>query len=134
MNLPFQDEWFMPSEKSVGVQLIEDAGINYFYSKEKGTENKLHSKEEVWNDGVSADYWVILASRPAGYKMADLLNEEAVYKTFKSVKENQVIFCNTSESDYFSQGVIEPNLILKDLLYATGQIENHKPAYFFLLE
>lgn len=134
MNLPFQDEWFMPSTASVGVQLIEDAGLDYFYANEVGTENQLHSKEEVWQDGISADYWIIIARRPETFNLEDLLNEEPVYGVFKAVKEGQVIFCNTAETDYFAQGVIEPNIILKDLLFATGQIEAHQPRYFFLLD
>lgn len=134
MNLPFQDQWFMPSSKSVGVELIEDAGISYYYSGEKGTENISHSNEQVWNDGVSADYWVIIARREANYGLADLIAEESVYKEFLSVQNHQVIFCNTATADYFSKGVVEPHIILKDLCYATGQIESHTPQYFFLLE
>jgi iron complex transport system substrate-binding protein len=134
MNLPFQDQWFMPSSKSVGVELIEDAGLQYFYQDELGTENKTHSNEQVWNDGVEADYWVIIARRPLGYSLQDLMNEEPVYKEFLSVQKHQVIFCNTDRVDYFSKGSIEPHIILKDLCYATGQIESHEPQYFFLLE
>jgi len=134
MNLPFQDSWFMPSPNSVGVELIKDAGLTYFYSQGSGTENQLHTKEEVWNDGVESDYWVIAARRPAEFTLKDLLEEEPVYKEFKSVKNNQVIFCNTATVDYFAQGVIEPDVILKDLLFATGQISDHEPKYFFLLK
>lgn len=134
MNLPFQDKWFMPSSKSVGVELIEDAGLHYFYKNELGTENITHSNELVWNDGVLADYWVIIASRPKGYGLQDLISEESVYKEFLSVKEHQVIFCNTNEVDYFSKGVIEPHVILKDLCFAMGQIKSHNPQYFFLLD
>ncbi|MFT5822813.1 MAG: iron complex transport system substrate-binding protein [Crocinitomix sp.] len=134
MNLPFQDQWFMPSSKSVGVELIEDAGIEYFYHDEKGTENIMHSNEQVWNDGIQADYWVIIARRPSDFKLADLIAEVPVYKEFHSVQNQQVIFCNTNVVDYFSKGVIEPHIILKDLCYATGQIESHSPQYFFLLE
>ena len=134
MNLPFQDQWFMPSSKSVGVELIEDAGLQYFYQDELGTENKTHSSEQVWNDGVKADYWVIIARRSADYSLEDLINEEPVYKEFLSVKKHQVIFCNTNQVDYFSKGAIEPHVILKDLCYATGQIDSHEPQYFFLLE
>ena len=134
MNLPFSDQWFMPSSKSVGVQLIEDAGIQYFYQNTSGTENIVHSNEQVWEDGIAADYWVIIARRPSGFSLSDLLAEAPVYREFKSVKNNQVIFCNTAETEYFSQGVVEPNVILKDLLFATGQIEAHTPTYFFRLE
>lgn len=134
MNLPFGDAWFMPSSNSVGVQLIETAGLTYFYATEKGTENKIRSNEQVWSDGMESDYWVIIADRPQNFGLADLIQEEAVYKAFKSVQNQHVIFCNTGRVDYFAEGVLEPNILLKDLLFATGQLEIHTPKYFFLLE
>jgi len=134
MNLPFQDEWYMPSSKSVGVELIEDAGLTYFYQAEDGTENKLHAKEEVWNDGIEADYWIIIAREEPGFTLSDLCAQSPIYQAFKSVKDKHVIFCNTAEVDYFASGVVEPHVILKDLLFATNQIVGHEPQYFFLLE
>jgi len=134
MNLPFQDEWYMPAANSVGVELIEDAGLTYFYKSETGTENKLHSKEEVWNDGVEADYWIIIARENPEFSLKELCAQSPIYAAFKSVKEGQVIFCNTAVVDYFASGVVEPHIILKDLLFATNQIETHHPRYFFRLE
>lgn len=134
LNLPYNDLWHMPAANSLIVQLIQDAGLTYFYSSEKGTENQLHSNEEVWSDGVLADYWIIMASRPKDFNLEDLIKEQTVYATFKSVKEKKVIFCNTAEVDYFCQGVLEPHVMLKDLLFATGQIDQHQPTYFFRLE
>ena len=134
MNLPFKDNWFMPTEKSVGVQLIKDSGLDYYYQNELGTENSLHSKEAVWQDGTMADYWIIIALRPPNFSLVDLLKEEEVYKEFLSVKNKHVIFCNVGEVDYFAEGIVEPNIVLKDLLFATGQISNHQPKYFHVLD
>lgn len=134
LNLPFKDNWFMPSSNSVTVELITDAGLDYFYKEDAGTENNLHSKEEVWEDGTVADYWIIVAERPLSFTLADLVAEEPAYAAFKSVKNGNVIFCNTAQVDYFAKGVVEPHLILKDLLFATGKLSNYKPTYFFRLE
>ncbi len=135
MNLPFRDTWFMPSATSVGVKTITDAGLNYYYENwEGGTENEMHAKESVWNDGVYSDYWIIVAHRPIGFTLDDLIREEPVYAEFKSVKDKQVVFCNTAEVDYFAQGIMEPNVILKDILFATGQLKKYEPKYFFLLQ
>ncbi|MBN4072753.1 ABC transporter substrate-binding protein [Crocinitomix catalasitica] len=134
MNLPFGESWFMPSSLSVGVRLMEDAGLQYYFSNEEGTENKLHSKEEVWEAGVEASYWIIIAERPANFSLADLVAEEAVYEEFKSLKNEQVLFCNTAEVDYFAKGVVEPHILLKDLLFLTHQIGEHQLQYFFRLK
>jgi iron complex transport system substrate-binding protein len=134
LNVPFEDSWFMPSAGSQTVRLIEDAGLEYFYAETGATENDVHSKEEVWNDAMFADYWIIIASRPEGFSLADLLAEEPVYAKFKAVVHHQVIFCNTATNDYFAQGTVEPDVMLKDLLFATHKMDQHEPKYFFLLE
>jgi len=134
MNLPFKESWFMPSSNSVGVELIEDAGLSYYYEEDQGTENNLRSTEVVWEAGSLADYWVIVAQRPKGFSLDDLILEEPAYKTFKSVQNKNVIFCNTSETDYFSKGVVEPNIVLNDLLFARGELSSYQPTYFFRLE
>lgn len=134
LNLPFKENWFMPSANSMIVNLIEDAGLTYYYPASGITENENRSTETVWNDGVFAEYWIIMASRPADFSLEDLLAEEPVYKEFSAVKNNRVIFCNTSTSDYFVEGVVEPEIILKDILFATGNLSDHNPKYFSLLK
>lgn len=134
LNLPYKESWFMPSANSMIVNLIEDAGLTYYYPSSGITENETRSTEAVWNDAMFAEYWIIMASRPVDFSLADLLAEEAVYKEFLAVKKNQVIFCNTATSDYFVQGVVEPQIILKDILLATGQLNDHQPKYFNLLK
>jgi iron complex transport system substrate-binding protein len=134
MNLPFGDSWFMPSSKSVGVELIEDAGLNYFYSNDEGTQNATRSIEEVWSAGTKSDYWVIIAERPADFSLNSLVAENPVYREFKSVKNGGVFFCNTTQVDYFAKAVVEPHIVLKDFLFHTGKITDHEPRYFLRLE
>ena len=133
-NLPFGDTWYTPSANSLVVKLFEDAGMSYFYENEIGTENTPHTKEEIWANGGEANYWVIIANRPEGFSLADLKSESEVYANFKSVKNNQVIFCNTTSSDYFLSGVIEPDVMLKDILFALHKTDKHQPKYFHLLK
>ena len=134
MNLPWGEQWHMPSSKSVGVQLMEDAGLYYHFRKDAGTENIIRSKEAMWQAGAEASYWVIIASREEGFGMEDLIAEDPVYAEFKSVRNQQVLFCNISTTDYFSKGVVEPHVLLKDLLFLTHQIGEHEPEYFQRLE
>ncbi|MEX1000857.1 MAG: ABC transporter substrate-binding protein [Crocinitomicaceae bacterium] len=133
-NLPFGDTWYAPSSNSLIVQLLEDAGLYYYFHDEVGTENMAHPNEKIWEIGGQVSYWVIVASRPEGFNLADLVAENEVYGTFKSVIHHQVIFCNTATTDYFIKGVIEPHIMLKDLLFATHKIREHNPVYFRLLK
>jgi iron complex transport system substrate-binding protein len=132
-NLPFKDNWNMPSSNSFVSNLTKDAGLKYIYN-DGSYDNVVRTKETVWNDGAITDYWVIIANRPEGFDLKQLIEEDVVYSSFKSVKNNQVIFCNTSTTNYFTKGVVEPDIMLKDLLFATGQIEDHSPIYFKILK
>ena len=133
-NLPYGESWFTPSANSLIVKLLEDAGLCYFYQEETGTENMIHAQEQVWSDGTIAPYWVIIADRPEDFTLKELIAENPVYGSFKSVEHQQVIFCNSRTSDYFLKGVIEPHVMLKDILFATHKIDRHQPKYFQLLK
>ncbi|UKN01817.1 ABC transporter substrate-binding protein [Paracrocinitomix mangrovi] len=136
MNLPYGENWDAPSVNSLIVKLINDAGLDYCFKDEVGTENIVKSKEEMWQTGAKMPYWIIIASRPLDYSLADLVAEEEVYGTFKSVQEGKVIFCNTSNSEYFTKGVLEPHIMLQEIKAAVnGDVqfaENYQ--YFTLLK
>jgi iron complex transport system substrate-binding protein len=132
-NLPHKDNWNMPSANSITANLIRDAGFNYIYSE--GThDNFVKSNEQVWSDAMTCEYWIIIASRPADFSLADLTAEAKIYAKFPAVKNNKVIFCNTATTEYFTSGVVEPDIMLKDLLFAKGELESHVPKYFTLLK
>ncbi len=131
-NLPFKENWNMPSYHSLTAQLAKDAGLNYIVPS-TGQDNIVLSKEIAWEKGISCEYWIIMAGRPEGFSFNDLLEEASIYKDFRSVKEKKVIFCNTSYSGYFTEGVVEPDVMLKDLLFLTGKISDHTPKYFKFL-
>lgn len=134
LNLPYGDTWYAPSSSSLIVNLCQDAGLDYSFKDDGGTENVPHSKEEMWELGTTVPYWVVIANRPKGFDLTDLLAEEAVYREFRAVKEGKVIFCNTNTSDYFTYGVIEPHIMLNELKQAlVGQPEENA-RYFKILK
>ncbi len=132
-NLPYKDEWSMPSSNSVTANLIQDAGMNYFYKAEALGDNLIVPKEKVWQDAIDIEYWVITAARPIGFSLNDLKSEVPIYKKFKSVEKGQVIFCNTNETDYFSVGVVEPHIMLQDIVNCLDGHDDQN-TYFKLLK
>lgn len=115
-NLPFGDVWDMPSGNSISAKLVQDAGLNYFLKDEKQPGNLLFKLEEAYSLVAIRDYWIIIAARPENYSLKDLLAENRVYSTFASTYFKRVIFCNTQTSPYFSEGPIEPHIMLSDLV------------------
>ena len=130
MNLPFEDNWYMPAPNSLIVNLFKDAGLNYYYEDRAGTENILVSQEQVWLDGSKSDVWIIIAQREGDFTKQDLMNENPAYGEFKSFKTDQIYFCNTLKKDYFGQGILEPQVLLKDILFLNGTLKDHSPVYF----
>jgi iron complex transport system substrate-binding protein len=115
-NLPYKDSWAMPSGNSITANLAKDASLNYIYQQNLSKDNIILSPEKVWQDAINANYWIIIASRPANYSMRDLLQEESIYKDFIAVKNQNVIFCNTTTTEYFTSGPVEPNIMLSNLI------------------
>ncbi|MFD1552369.1 hypothetical protein DNU06_10945 [Putridiphycobacter roseus] len=135
-NLPFNDTWDMPAPNSISGNLLKDAGYQYIYANlgEGANDNLVQSKEKVWLDAMNAKYWLIIANRPQGYSLADLKQEETIYKEFKAVKDKKVIFCNTGYSPYFTQGIIAPDEMLKELLEIKSQGVDYAGVYFRYLK
>lgn len=134
-NLPFGDAWNMPSNNSITVNLAKDAGFDYLLKNSKVIGNNVLSKEKAYSVLSEADYWIIVASKPENFGLKELLAENPIYATFPSVKNGKVIFCNTATTAYFSKGVLEPDIMLKDLLFCQNELKdkNYQPHYFKLL-
>ena len=135
-NLPFNDVWDMPAPNSISGNLVKDAGYQYIYAEntQNANDNLVQSKEKVWIDVMHANYWLIIANRPIDYSLADLMEEEAIYKEFKAVKNKKVLFCNTGHSPYFTQGIIAPDEMLKELIEIKTQENDYNGVYFRYLK
>ena len=131
-NLPYGDTWDMPSGNSISATLVKDAGLSYFLRSKTETGNLLFRLEEAYQHLGITEYWVIVAERPKNFSLEDLKKENRIYTTFPSVQFNKVIFCNTSTTPYFSQGPIEPHILLQDLINCIDGNDSEN-KYFKLL-
>jgi iron complex transport system substrate-binding protein len=131
-NLPFGDSWDMPSDNSISAMLIRDAGFDYQAPKKNASGNQVLKHEEAYAILEKTDFWIIIAERQSGFDLDKLVAENRIYGSFPSVRNKRVIFCNTATSPYFSEGPIEPHILLQDLLNCIeGEDEDNK--YFKLL-
>jgi iron complex transport system substrate-binding protein len=132
-NLPFSELWDMPSGQSISAELAKNAGLNYLFKAQHTKGNISLSRETAYMALAKADYWIIVADRPEKYSLADLCEENDIYKTFPSVIHQHVIFCNTRTAPYFTKGLLEPEVLLKDLLICQGKLKTQETVYFHLL-
>lgn len=117
-NTPYADSWFMPSNSSYVVRLIEDAGAEYVYHKNTGNASVPIDLEEAYMLASEADFWLHTG-------MANSIDDlKRICPKFGDVgcvtKEH--IYNNTLRStphggnDYYESAVVHPDLVLRDLI------------------
>lgn len=132
----FKGEWHMPGGKSFSAQFLYDAGANYLWKNDEHNNVLTLSFESVLEKAIDAEWWLIVGSKNGTYTLNDLLSEDQRYENFSAFKNKKVLYCNTLQVDYFGDGVAEPDIILKDLIFHLHpQLKiDHSPRYFKLLE
>jgi iron complex transport system substrate-binding protein len=131
----YQGVWYVSGGESYIARLYQDAGTEYVFADNKHTSSIPMDFEAVYEKGMDCDFWriVFASSTMVTYNMLEGFN--AHYADFNAFKNKSVILCNPSESAYFEKGVIEPHIILADLVYAVHPelIPEHKPVYYRIL-
>ena len=118
-NLPYQDVWYMPSDDSYMVRLIEDAGGEYIYKgKNPSAASKGISLEEAVELVSEADVWMnvgqclsldeVRAAAPLFAQMDVVLRGE-VYNNNRRRGEG-------GGSDFWESAIVRPDVVLRDLV------------------
>ncbi|MBR5133136.1 MAG: ABC transporter substrate-binding protein [Alistipes sp.] len=118
-NLPYQDVWYMPSDDSYMVQLIEDAGGEYIYKGKNTTSSScgisleeaisLVSRADVWlNVGQCSTISEVRSSAPLFAEMDVVLRGE-VYNNNRRRGEG-------GGSDFWESAIVRPDVVLQDLV------------------
>lgn len=130
-NIPFKKTWNCPSGNSYGAELAENAGFEYIYSDQIAEGNLTLEVEKVLHDVENCNAWVIVSYLPGGITKAKLQEEIPGIQVTKAFIENQIYICNTAEVDYFGEACLQPQLLLKDLIYwnQSELLPDHQPYY-----
>ena len=118
-NLPYQDVWYMPSDDSYMVQLIEDAGGQYIYKGKNPTGgSKGISLEEAYMLVSDTDIWLnvgqcksmeeLVASAP-NFAECDVVKRGAIYN-------NNLRLSEAGGSDFWESAIVRPDVVLNDLV------------------
>lgn len=118
-NLPYQDVWYMPSDDSYLVRLVEDAGGEYIYRGKNPTSgSKGISLEEALALVADADVWLnvgqclsldeVRAAAPLFAGM-DVVKRGAVYNNNRRRSEG-------GGSDFWESAIVRPDVVLRDLV------------------
>lgn len=121
LNMPYGDSWFLPPSQSYMVRLINDAGGEYIYSDNDSRASKAIDMEEALLLTSKADKWINLGS--------DIQSTEDVARTLPNFSKipvvinaelynNNVRTTSAGGNDFYESGVVNPDLVLRDLIKA----------------
>lgn len=135
-GLNFSGTWYVPGGKSFQAQLLKEAQVNYIWQDDLNNNSLTLSEETVIDKCLNAEFWVIVSSEKDNFSYEDLMNQNSKYKYFKAAKNKNIIFCNSNEKDFFGMAIVEPDVILSDLIYFfhPGFFKNYTPKYFERLQ
>ena len=133
-DLPFEGQWYLPGGKSYIAQIFHDAGADYIWKDNTSTASLPVDAETVLSKARDADFWRIMNSTNSPYSYERLAIENELYTLFKAYKDRNILLCDIRASGYFEKSEYEPDLLLKDFVFAfhPEMIESdYQPKYFY---
>mgnify|MGYP001041346435 CR=1 FL=1 len=128
----YRDHWYAPGNESYIAAYIRDAGGNYTFRDIEGHGSAELDMEAALVQMSQSDYWGMVVSQDSAFTIDQLVEEDERYADFSSVKSGNIFVCNSKKADYFGDGVVEPHLILADLvsIFHPNVLPNHEYIYF----
>lgn len=118
LNTPYRDSWFIPSQQSYMVQLINDAGAKCYTCSADGNTSQPIDMELAYVWAAEADFWLNVGPYNT---IAELIRQNPKFADIKTVSKRQVYNNNARQtprggSDFWESGVVRPDRILQDLI------------------
>ncbi len=142
-NAIFGDSWSVSGGQSYAGNFIYDAGGRLALENIEGVAESSGTVtldlEIVFFEGFEADFW--LANTFGVFSLADLLGQDERYADFLAVAAGNV-YSNIGRIgpnggyDYYETGVIEPHIILADLIHIfhPDLLPDHELVYYRQLQ
>ncbi|GAA0892059.1 ABC transporter substrate-binding protein [Fulvivirga kasyanovii] len=114
----YKDTWSMPGGNSYVAQLLKDANTSYYWFSGNTRGSIPISFETVIDKQLNADIWI----NPGGFTTLEgFISQDDRYARFDAYQHGNVYniygrVSDTGANDYWETGLINPHLILKDLI------------------
>ncbi len=133
----FRGTWYMSSGDSWTGRLYADAGADYYFKNDSTQGSIPLSIESVLQHFGDADVWV----GSNGHSLEELAQSDKKHTWFKAYKNHRVYNFyrrqnDLGANDYWERGVVHPEEILKDLIWALYPEEHtdYQPIYIRQLQ
>ena len=122
----FGDVWYAPGGDSYFSKLLQDAGGNYRYAKQKGTASLEFSLEQILKNEIATEYWI-----NPGVATKSKLNERNNKLHFLKSYEEKTYCYSSNMNKFWEQSAAMPHLVLKDLAFIFHNKEKDTSEMYF---
>lgn len=136
-GMPWNGAWYVPGGLSFQATLFSDAGANYLWKNNKEEQSFVKSKEVILHEAINANFWLNVN---AFHSINQIVEADEILKNFSALKNKKIFNNNLRENatlgnDYWESGVINPHIILKDLIKIFHpELIEHELVYYKQLE
>lgn len=137
VGMPWNGAWYVPGGKSFQAQLFKDAGAKYLWADNEEKSSLVKAKEVIIDVAFDANYWL---NQNSYQSIADLVAFDEKFNSFSAIK-NQDVYNNDNRSnalsgnDYWESGVVQPDVVLRDLIEIFHpELLDHELYYYRKLE
>ena len=136
INTPYRDTWFMPSSRSYMIRLLEDAGGEYVYTKNRSDTSVAVELEEAYLLANRAEVWI---NTGACNTLGELTSQNPKFAGVPAVRTGRVWNNNRRQtarggSDFWESGVVRPDRVLSDLMAVVRATDADTTWYYKRLE
>ncbi|NOQ26051.1 MAG: ABC transporter substrate-binding protein [Bacteroidales bacterium] len=132
----FSQVWHVVGNNSYMANYLKDAGFDYIWKDLDFYGSVPYEFESVYEKAAHADYWSFIEYNEAEIRYSHIKKDFSSYADFDAFKNKQIIICNSKETPYFENGILEPHLVLSDFVKVAHPdiLPDYKPKYFKLLK
>jgi iron complex transport system substrate-binding protein len=124
--------WYAPPGNSFVAHFLDDAGGHYIWKDSLSNANIVVPFETLFAAMEESEFWGKLAFTAEDPTRATFAGDVPQLAELDSYQRKKLFFCNTQRTDYFGDAVMQPDVILRDLIHIFHpelQIA-HPPVYF----
>ncbi len=124
--------WYSPPGNSFIATLINDAGGRYIFTDSTRTGNITLAFEQMYEQAYSLDYWGKIVYDSETFTLNTLAQEDSRLTKLNAYQKKNIYYCNAATTDYHGDALMEPQVLLSDLIYLFQPqlLPHHKPIYF----
>ncbi len=131
---PYGEVWYQPGGRSYLARLVADAGASYPWAADTSQGSLPLALEVVAEQALTADYWLNPGQMDS---QAQLEAAQPRFRPFKPFRTHQLYGYYARRNaqggnDYFERGVIEPHVVLADLvsIFHPALVPGHRRVYY----